>query len=74
MELIVLGLGGSVGAVLAQLLGLISQRAGREPSAVASAQTTLQAIRALKTKPRAAAFHQRLTGTSSRSAGERSPV
>jgi len=59
MELIILGLGGSLCALLSHLLEFICQRRGRALSAVASeAQTALQRQAELQTNPRVVAFPQ----------------
>jgi len=59
MELIILGLSGSLGALLLHLLEFISQRPGHTPSTVTSAQTALRRHAELQTKPRAVALRQR---------------
>jgi hypothetical protein len=58
MELIILGLGGSLGAVLSQLLEIIRQRPRHAPSTIASAQTAHRRPAELRIKPRAIAFRQ----------------
>jgi hypothetical protein len=59
MELIILGLGGSLGAVLSHLLEIISQRPHQAPSTIAPAQTAHRLRAELQIKPRAIAFRQR---------------
>jgi hypothetical protein len=59
MELIILGLGGSLGAVLSQLLEIISQRPDHAPSTIASEQTAHRRQAELRIKPRAIALRQR---------------
>lgn len=60
MELIIFGLGCSLGTVLFHLLEVISQRLGHASSAVASTQTTKHTDAGLQITPQAAAFRQRL--------------
>jgi len=61
MELIILSLGGSLGAVLSHLLEFISQRTGRAPPAtVASTQTARRRPAELQTEPRVVAFSERV--------------
>jgi hypothetical protein len=59
MELIILGLGGSVGAVLSHLFEFISQRRGRALSTIASAQTVRRRPAELRSAPRLVAFRPR---------------
>jgi hypothetical protein len=59
MELIILGLGGSVGAVLSHLFEFISQRRGRALSTIVSAQTVLRRPPELQSTPRLAEFRPR---------------
>jgi len=58
MELIILGLSASLGAVLSHLFEFISQRPGHAPSTVTSAQTALRRQAELQTRPRAVVFPQ----------------
>ena len=60
MELIILGLSASLGAVLSHLFEFISQRPGHAPSTVTSAQTALRRHAELQTKPRTVALPQRV--------------
>lgn len=60
MELIILGIVGSLGAVLLHLLEFIIYPPGHALSAVTSAQTRSAGAAELHTKPRAGAFRQRL--------------
>ena len=60
MELIILGLSASLGAVLSQLFEFISQRPGHAPSTVTSAQAALRSHAELQATPRAVIFRQRV--------------
>jgi hypothetical protein len=60
MELIILGLSGSLGAVLSQLFEFISHRPGHAPSTVTSARTALRRHVELRTKARAVVLRQRV--------------
>jgi len=60
MELIILSVVGSLGILLLHLLEFISHLSGHAPSAVISAQARSAGDAELQTKPRAAAFRQRL--------------
>ena len=59
MELIILGLSGSLGAVLSHLLEFISQRPAQARCTITSAQTAIRRHAELQTKPRAVALRQR---------------
>ena len=60
MELIILSLSGSLGAVLSQLFEFISHRPGNAPSTVISARTALRRHVELRTKLRAVVLRQRV--------------
>jgi hypothetical protein len=60
MELIILGLSGSLGAVLSHLLEFISQRPGHAASTVTSPQPAVRRHAELPTKPRAVVLRQRV--------------
>jgi hypothetical protein len=60
MELIILGLSGSLGAVLSHLFEFISRRPRPAPSTVTSARIAFRRHAELQTGPRAAVFGQRV--------------
>ena len=59
MELIILGLSASLGAVLSHLFEFISQRPRHAPSTVISAQTALRRHAEFRTTSRTTVFRQR---------------